>query len=357
MKLYVSLSAHGFGHLAQTAPVLRALRARRADLALVIRSALPEAVIAGRVGQAFEYIGDAADTGFLMHDSVRIDPEASLAAWGAFHQDWSARVEREAARFLELGVDAVLANAAYLPLAAARRAGIPGIGLCSLNWADLYAHYFGDRPECAKLLAETRAAYADADLFMRPTPAMPMPGLARTISIGPIAARGRPQGAALRIRLGLAPGTRLVLLGLGGVMHRLPVEDWPRIEGVAWLTPDAWRAHHPDARPFGAAGLEFIDLLASSDALLTKPGYGSFVEAAAHGVAVLCLPRPDWPESPYLIDWLRAHGRLAMLTPHAVQRGELGQALATLWATPAPPVPEVTGAGEAAAQILALAGP
>ena len=43
--------------------------------------------------------------------------------------------------------------------------------------------------------------------------------------------------------------------------------------------------------------MNFADLLASSDALLCKPGYGSFVEAASCGVPVLYVARPDWPES------------------------------------------------------------
>lgn len=356
MKLYVGLSAHGFGHLAQTAPVLHALRTRRPDLSLVIHSALPKAVIAARVGSPFEHIGEAVDTGFVMHDSVRIDAEASLAAWTAFHRDWPARVAAEAERLSKLGVDAVLANVGYLPLAAARWASIPGIGLCSLNWADLYAHYFGSRPECALALAETRAAYADAALFLRPAPAMPMPDLPHARAIGPIAARGQKRRAELLARLDLAPHTRLVLVGLGGISHRLPMARWPRLPSVVWLTPDEWGQPHPDARPFSATELSFLDLLASCDALLTKPGYGSFVEAAVHGVAVLCLPRPDWPESPYLIDWLRDNGRLALIKPKAVQRGNIAPALAALWAMPSPPCPHANGAEEAADQILALAG-
>jgi hypothetical protein len=41
-----------------------------------------------------------------------------------------------------LAPDLVLANAAYLPLAAAAQAGIASAGMCSLNWADLAAQIF-----------------------------------------------------------------------------------------------------------------------------------------------------------------------------------------------------------------------
>ena len=56
--------------------------------------------------------------------------------------------------------DLVLANVAYLPLAAAHDAKIPAAALCSLNWADIYVHYCGKRPEAAAILAEMRTAYA-----------------------------------------------------------------------------------------------------------------------------------------------------------------------------------------------------
>ena len=41
---------------------------------------------------------------------------------------------------------AVLTNVAYLPLAGAAACGIPSYATCSLNWADLFAHYFGREP-------------------------------------------------------------------------------------------------------------------------------------------------------------------------------------------------------------------
>ena len=58
-------------------------------------------------------------------------------------------------------------------------------------------------------------------------------------------------------------------------------------------------------------GIEFGDMLASCDAVLTKPGYGTFVEAACAGVPVLYVARKDWPEEPYLVNWLKRNGSCA----------------------------------------------
>ena len=62
---------------------------------------------------------------------------------------------------------------------------------------------------------------------------------------------------------------------------------------------------HPDAVVLESLPLNFSDLLASSDVLLCKPGYGSFAEAACSGIPALYVNRPDWPEAPALIEWLQ----------------------------------------------------
>ena len=48
----------------------------------------------------------------------------------------------------------------------------------------------------------------------------------------------------------------------------------------------------------------FPDLLSSVDAVVTKPGYATFVEAPAAGRPLVTLDRPEWPETPILLDFL-----------------------------------------------------
>jgi len=39
----------------------------------------------------------------------------------------------------------------------------------------------------------------------------------------------------------------LVLVSMGGIASRLPIERWPRIDGVRWLVQRSWHAEHLDA--------------------------------------------------------------------------------------------------------------
>jgi len=356
MHLLACISHHGRGHLAQTAPVLNALQALWPGLRLTVRSALQHSVLTGRIHGPFEHDPQAADCGFLMQDALRIDLEASLQAYRAFHADWEARVSREAENLLAAGIDGVLSNVAYLPLAAARAAGLRSAALCSLNWLDIFRHYLGDALDGTVIMGQMAAAYQSAAAFFRPAPSMPMADLANARAVPPIAHPGVERRDELRRRLQLPAGCRLILVGMGGITYRLQGEGWCRGRGVAWLVPDDWNTDGRRVYGFSETGMPFGDLLASCDALVTKPGYGSFVEAAGAGVPVLYLPRRDWPETPHLVDWLCRNARALEIEEVAWHEGGIEAALERLWAQPRRPPVRLTGAQVVAGQLLELFG-
>ena len=344
MHLFTDISSHGLGHLAITAPVLNALADLCPDLRLTVRSGLPESRLRERIHAPFTPLAGSSDFGFVMHDATRINYPASAQAYQRAHEDWHRRVATEADTLAQWAPDLVLTNVSYLPLAAAQQLGIPSASLCSLNWADLFQHFFGQTAWAAPIHAAMLAAYRNADIFFRVTPGMPMPALDNLQPIPPVAALGQ------RHDLGL-PGQRAVLLAMGGIEHRLPVENWPTQPGICWLVPASWQCRHPAARNWESFGLHFTDMLCSVDAVITKPGYGTFTEAACNGTPVLFQRREDWPEQDCLIDWLSRHGRCAEIPTSLLDTGDLERSLAQLWQQPIPARPAANGAHAAAAEL------
>jgi len=351
--LFVDISSHGFGHLAQTAPVLNRLVELRPDLRLTLRSGLPLAKLRQRIRIPFEHIAAASDFGYVMIDALTIDLPASRARYQAQHADFAARVDADAALLRNLGVKAVFSNVSYLPLAAAAQTGLPAVALCSLNWADVYEHYFGADDIHADMLAAYRSA-----LFLRATPGMPMPQLNRLEAIGPLAEPGRARRAELRAKLGAGSTARIALVALGGVPIRLPVEHWPVLPDTHWLVPTDWRVQRPDMHaiePLLADGWTFADLLRSVDSIVAKPGYGTFAEAACNGTAVLYQRRTDgWPEQDCLIEWLQRHARCAEVSPADLLAGNLGPALDRCRQRAVLPAPTFTGLEQAAHHLMGL---
>jgi len=330
--LLVALTAHGFGHLAQSAPVINALRRRLPELRLTIYSALPGAVLARHIDGAFHHIARAADVGMCMQDAMEVDVPASMRAYKMFHHDWERAVADEVCLLAEYAPHAVLADVPYRILAAASQLGIPALALCSLNWADLYAHFCGGDDGAAKILGQIRRCYAGARAFLRPTPSMPMTDLTNGLAIGPIARIGCDRRGEILSRFGWPDGMRLILVSLGGIPSRLNITTWPAMPDLRWIVPGSWEAPRDDVLRFESLGMDFIDVLRSADALITKPGYGSFVEAVCNGVPVLYAPRRDWPEQVFLEEWLREQAPCGRIRRRQLERGEFADELTTLLA-------------------------
>ena len=349
--LLVALSDHGYGHAVQTAAVVNALRHTLHDVRLTLRTTLPRAFLARRFEGEFALLPERTDIGMVMRSAIDVLPAESAAAYREFHRDWDGRVTDEVQRLRALAPDLVLTNVSYLPLAAAARIGVPAFALCSLNWADIYRHYCGALPGADAIHAQILAAYRSAQLFLQPAPHMPMTDLPNRHAIGPVATLAR-QRVALHERLRLPAGTRVVLVSPGGMSLPLPIARWPRAPGIHWIVPQESTSARPDVTAFETLDLAFPDVLGASDALVTKPGYGSFVEAGCSGTPVLYVRRFDWPEEPYLIDWLGHHTRAAEVTRAELEQGTLAPALSALWNLPAPKPASPVGAA-AAAQLLA----
>lgn len=352
MKLLAAISQHGLGHLAQAAPVLNALRALQPELELTIWTGLSTAALRARIAGPFEHRHDAADVGLIMHDAMRVDLPASHAAYQAFHDDWPARVKREAAWLHSQAFDQVFSDVAYLPLAAAEQAGILSVALCSLNWADIAQAYLSGQAGMAEIFSHMLAAYSSAHVFLQPTPSMPMSQLPRRVGISPIASIGHNRRQELVDNLALANTCKLALIGFGGIGYQ-GKEHLPEVEDVIWLAPDDWQTDHANVVAFSRTSLSFLDLLASSDVLVTKVGYGSFVEAAAHGIPVLYMDRPDWPETPFLATWLAEHANACRMMEADLFSSQFETLLEGPWRQPRKPSLRTEGAEQAARHLLA----
>lgn len=345
--LVVDISAHGFGHLVQTAAVLNALDPK--NLRLTIRSTAPVSILQERIRWPFELISYQQDHGMLMLDALRVDVPKTFIWYQNFHANFPARLAQAIADLELLQADLLFTNVPYLSLAAAQRLNLPTIALCSLNWADIFQCYCGHLAGAAEIYTEILQIYQGADSFLQPRPSMPMASLPRKKSIAPIASLGNKQPERLSA---VTKGCfqQFVLVSLGGIGVRYPLETWPKLKGVAWIFDDhSLYIAREDFFPVSGFGLNYIDLLASSDVVLTKTGYGTQTEAVVNQIPALCVQRGDWPEEPYLFAWHQKYGEVAFVDWAMIQSGGFIECLQRLLTTPwrkATVVP--TGAQEAA---------
>lgn len=312
--LVFDVSGHGYGHLAQVAAVVSEVRALRPGLRVTVRAGHPPEILGTFLPAGVAVAPPPPDATLAMRSPTEVDVPASLARYEALHADWAATVEAEAGRLAALRPDLLVSDVGYIGLAAAQRAGIPAHAMCSLDWYGVFRTYGVDCPHFERISDEILAAYRGAGTFLQLAPHLPMDYLDDVRSFGPVARRGRNRRDDIERRFPRLAGQRLVAFTLGGIPGGFSVHDLPRPPGLCWVSDEnGVNGTEAGLVSRAALGFSFIDLLASVDAIVTKPGYGTIVEAVCNGTAVVSVERPDWPESPHLQGWASRFGRAAFV--------------------------------------------
>jgi len=332
--LIADITGHGFGHVAQTAPVLNSLRDRFSSFKLTVRSPAVRAILDERLKGPFEHLDNPEDLGLFMRDPVTVDTEKTMAFYRAMQENWEGRVEREAERLVALKPDLLIANISPLSLAASKRAGVPSVAYGSLNWRDTLAAYC---PDETAILQTMERGYRSASLVLQPRPCLPPSWADKPTTIGPVVEVGRDCRAALAAAVGAGPRDKIVFASMGGIKEGMP-PPLPDMEGIVWLTAPAI-----DRLP-----LAHPDIMRSCDAVVCKTGYGTFTKAACNGTRLLYAARPDFPEAPYLESWIETHACAERMTLKQMQEGAFARLLTDLLDRPKRPLVAATGAQEGA---------
>lgn len=346
--LFFAVTAHGFGHLVQAAPVVKALVRRLPDLRVTLQSDIDADLARHYLPPGFTQIREATDIGLLMDGPLRTRWSESLDQYADFEAGYAQHLARETAVLRRTAPDLVLADVPWLPLDAARRLGIPAVGLCSLNWYDILLESPVAAQVPAAVMQRMRSVYAAADLFIRPAPSMPMAWLPNGRDVGPIANRYPEQREALRARCGVPEQRPLALIQFGGFQGFDPMRDWPEQDQVHWLMQDLPGGSRRDATSLTSLGLKVPQVVASCDLMLCKPGYGTYSEAAVNRIPVLYVTRGDWPEESALIPWLAQRMPTREISRHDLLAGHLSEAIAALLSADRPAAVEPTGIDEVA---------
>ncbi len=352
--IWCSISGHGYGHAAQVVPVLNALGRLVPNLQALLRTSVPSGFFKPRLEIPWQLSVAQQDVGCIQNGPLTIDVPGTWAAHLALHTDWDKKIDAEAALIRDAGPACVVSDVSHLGIAAGAAAGIPTIGLCSLSW-DLVLSPFVDpaAPEHAAILAKIREAYAKADCFLRVAPGLEVTAFRNRREIGPIAEPAEPQTDRLRKAIQADTSDQVVLVGFGGIrLQNPPFEQMEAMHGLRFLFDGPVPDGLTRVTSLWTVGLPFKQVLASVGLILTKPGYGTIVEAVALGIPVVYVRRYNFADEQPLVDYLHRHGRGAELTPADFHRGQwtptIRQALAQ---APASPPPPLSGAQEAA-QVL-----
>lgn len=352
--IWCAISGHGYGHAAQVVPVLNALGSLVPGVTAILRTTVPASFFRDHLAIQWTLSPAEQDIGCIQDGPLKIDIDATWAAHYRFHDTWEARLSNEVAAMQAASPSLILADTPYLAIEAGFRAQIPTVALANFTWdLVLKAYCHASDTLQQQLIQDIRGSYIKALTALRITPAPKIDAFSNMIDIGPIADPISPERdrLALALALALTPDERTVLVGFGGIpLTSLPLEQMQHLRPYRFLfdgpvPPGYSRIHSAKTLPFS-----FKALLASVDVIMTKPGYGTIVEAVALQQPVVYVRRYNFADEPPLVDYLHRYGRGVELSIDDFTQGRWEPALRKVIELPMPaaPPPPTTGAADVA---------
>ncbi|MDX8391627.1 MAG: hypothetical protein R8K53_03545 [Mariprofundaceae bacterium] len=340
----VYISGHGYGHLAQIAPVLNALHAKKPELQYAIRSDLPVALIRHRLQPPFSLLPGAVDVGVVQKNAVSEDIPATINAAHAFYADFANKIDVETTRLQALQPALVVSDISPLAFPVAKRLNTPSIAVANLDWHDIYSDFL---PADDTVLKTLQQAHGDCDMLIQPPLSMPMHSFTNRCAVELIVDNEQP----LADKKENKPQTALIMFGGAGdppfdvqALRHMP--DWQFL--TLSPLPASVPANVRQATLHGSTA----SLIKQCDLVVTKPGYGTLAECWLTGTPIAYLPRKSFAEYPYLDGWLQAHAPSARMRIEDFVNGNWRSAMQEAMNC-ARTYPEITASGaEQAAEMI-----
>lgn len=363
MRLAYAVNAHGMGHWTRSAAVMNALSAVRPDVEWTVSTSLPQRLVARDLRASYTYRHATYEPGTIQHNCFETDADETRRAYVEFLEQREYRLHHETAFLEEAAVDGVLVDAASVPVRAANRLGIPAFAVSNFTWDWIVEPMVADTP-WARIHTALADDYGHGTRHLR-LPLGPETSPFPQSEGAPMVARqARWSPAKTRRELGVSSGDpKLVLVCPGG----WSAADWGEIAvsgctGLQFVTvgslPVRFEAPCIALSHDLPAGLSMPDLVAASDLVIAKPGYGIASECALHRTPWIAVERRGMRETEVLMDAMRRIGPTGEMTLEDFFAGRWGHPIEAIlesraaWA-PIPP----DGADQIATRLATLLTP
>jgi len=359
MHIAYYITAHGYGHGVRSCDILAALLDRHPGVRVTVTTDLPEGFLRSRLAGAdgrLEVRPGAFDVGMVQKDSIRVDVDATLREALDLLADRPRLADYEAAFLRGEGADLVVADIPSIPIEAAAEAGVPAVAVGNFSWDWIYGPFARRDPRWREIIRMFEEGYRQARLLLKLpfSPAMSVFSSREEIPL--LAEPGRARRTELAEHTGARTDRRWVLLSFTSLewdaaalarVEALDAFEFFTVKPLEWA--GRRNIHAVDRRVIG-----FSDVLASADAVISKPGYGILSDCVANAKPFIYAEREDFIEYPLLESELKRVLRNVHIPAADLYAGRLADALEALES--APPPPETMARGGAAVVADRLAG-
>ena len=353
------ISAHGYGHGVRSCDIIRALNEQHPGLTVHMVSTLPASFLLNRTGPGRNRVrARSFDSGMVQLDSIRVDVDATLDKAVQLFSRRSEIVEQESSFLKETGMDLVVADIPALPIEAAACAGIPAVAVGNFGWDWIYSDFPSRDRRWNPIVVMFREQYGKTNLLLRLPFCEKMNAFPRIEDIPLLARPGRSRRADIAAISGCDPQKKWILLSFTTL--EWSEETLERVENIRdyeFLTvlPLQWRRKNIHA--LDREEVTFSDVIASADAVVSKPGFGILSDCIVNSKPLIYAERHDFLEYPILEESIKKYLKHLHLPAAKLYSGDLHESLDRIWTRPEPQAQLPAGGDVIAAdRIAAMAG-
>ena len=295
------ISPHGFGHAARACAVMTILARAIPDTHFSIYTKVPPWFFKQSFGGAvsFSYHELLSDVGFVQATSIQEDYDATIRALSELYPLRDSLIASLGAELRAKDTRAVLCDISVLGLAAARHADIPSVLFENFTWDWIYNGYLDVEPRFATFIEYLRPLYDLATVRVQAEPV----GVPRenAITVPPLARPIRSAPESVRDALKIPRSAPMILCTMGGVPGEFSFVDALGAHPEVFFALAGINVSEKLPRNVRAishtSSLYHPDLVAAANAVVGKVGYSTVAEAYYGRTQFFFLPRPRFPES------------------------------------------------------------
>ncbi|KAK2659894.1 hypothetical protein Ddye_006427 [Dipteronia dyeriana] len=300
------VTGHGFGHATRVVDVARHLILAGHDVHLV--TGAPDFVFTSEIQSPRLFIRKVLlDCGAVQADALTVDRLASLKKYSETAVLPRASILATEVEWLNnIKADLVISDVVPVACRAAADAGIRSVCVTNFSWDFIYAEYvMAAGNNHRSIVWQIAEDYSNCEFLIRLPGYCPMPAFRDVIDVPLVVRRLHKSRKEIRKELGIGDDVNLVILNFGGqpAGWKLKEEYLP----LGWLCLVCGASDSQDLPPNFiklAKDAYTPDIIAASDCMLGKIGYGTVSEALAYKLPFVFVRRDYFNEEPFLRNML-----------------------------------------------------
>ncbi|KAK3211979.1 hypothetical protein Dsin_016685 [Dipteronia sinensis] len=300
------VTGHGFGHATRVVDVARHLILAGHDVHLV--TGAPDFVFTSEIQSPRLFIRKVLlDCGAVQADALTVDRLASLKKYSETAVLPRASILATEVEWLNnIKADLVISDVVPVACRAAADAGVRSVCVTNFSWDFIYAEYvMAAGNNHRSIVWQIAEDYSNCEFLIRLPGYCPMPAFRDVIDVPLVVRRLHKSRKEIRKELGIGDDVKLVILNFGGqpAGWKLKEEYLPS----GWLCLVCGASDSQDLPPNFmklAKDAYTPDIIAASDCMLGKIGYGTVSEALAYKLPFVFVRRDYFNEEPFLRNML-----------------------------------------------------